>query len=114
MIIKNEDLQVLFYEASVDRNWNDFFKEVDKIVSYTINTKFHNIVRKNYDTESVKQDCLVKVWNLIEKGQIKAQGNIFSYIIGTTSFIMRDFIRKENRRKSKVNFVSLDTQKENV
>jgi DNA-directed RNA polymerase specialized sigma24 family protein len=109
MIVSNDTLQKLFVDGKKNKNWDPFFKEVRKIIKFTLNNKFSNIAKYHYDTvESLEQDCCLRVWNLVLRNQIKEGGNIFSYIIGSVSYLMRDEIRKSNRRRKKANITRLD------
>ena len=101
MVVENEELQRLFKLGKDTGNWDPFFLRAQDVVDYTISTKFSNIKFYHYDPESLIQECLMQVWNLILRKQIEENNNIFSYIIGAVSYLLRDCIRKENRRKER-------------
>jgi DNA-directed RNA polymerase specialized sigma24 family protein len=107
MVVKNEKLIELF-KVGKNGDWNPFFKKVEDVISYTIANKFSNIKYYYYDTEALYQDCLLKIWELILKEKIKENGNIFSYIIGSVSFLLRDVIRKETRRRGKAVIINVE------
>lgn len=109
MIVENKELRILFQKGE-EGDWDPFFGKVESIVDYTMSTKFPNLKFYHYDPESVKQECLLQVWKLINKNQLKKDSNMFSYIMGAVSFMLRDCIRKENRRKSKAKVVNVDNQ----
>ena len=108
MVVENKELQRLF-KVGKEGDWNPFFEKAYDVVNYAITTKFSNISLYHYDPESLKQDCIEQIWKLIDKkDRIQEDGNIFSYIIGAVDYLMRDNIRKANRRRKKAVVINTD------
>jgi DNA-directed RNA polymerase specialized sigma24 family protein len=76
------------------------------LANFVLVNKFSNISK--YDRENVKQEMVIKIWELIQRKEIDKNSNIFSYIIGRYIFILRDYIRKANRRKKIAEIVYLN------
>ena len=108
MVVENTVLQSCLKSAKETGNWEKYLSQSENVINYAFKSKFPNIHFYHYDIDGLKQECLIQVWRLSEKGQVKDDGNIFSYIIGCVSFYLRDCIRKYNRRALKAKIISFE------
>jgi hypothetical protein len=86
-------------------DWTEFFTRCYEIANYTLVNKFSNI--SSFDKENIKQEMVVKIWQLIKENKINKESNMFSYILQRYIFMLRDVIRKSNRQKRIVEIISL-------
>lgn len=106
MIVTNEVLKQKFEKGEETNNWEDFFREVNKITSYTVCNKFSNLK----DKQDLIQECNLSVWRQILNKKINKNSNMFSYIMGRASFRARDEVRKTNRRDNKAKIIPMENE----
>lgn len=102
MEIDKEKLNKYFLEGDMD----SFFKEAGKISSFLISQHF-NIYDKDV-AEDMKQECLENLWKKIKQGKVDGTKNLFAFIWKNSSFRILEILRKENKRRNKIQFIEYD------
>ena len=102
MDIDKEKLQYYYVSGQMD----DFFREADRISSYLIYS-FFKIYNKDV-AEDLRQECLENLWKKITQNKVDPTKNLFAFIWKNSYWRVMEILRKEGKRKNKVQFCEYD------
>jgi len=98
-------------EKYISGDMDYVFRQAKNITDFLLVQKFK--IKDAELREDMAQECLENLWKKIECGKCDPNKNIFAFIWQNSTFRILEILRKERKRKQKVNFIQYDDSDEN-
>ena len=119
-----DTLQTSFDNAKYDKAYYSiFFVEAEKffrteipISSFSVSLyrKAEEFFNDTYDFDDLIQDCLLRLWELIDDLKLEFADGINIYLIKLARFKLHDFVNKQIRRRKIATFTEIDKANEST